>query len=338
MPQSRKIPGTKHVSSSDPSNPIPGQYGAIQLYAGSSSKDLGNEIAEYLSLPLGDQQIEKFSNENIFVRLEKSVRGQDVYFIQCLGSPVSDNIMEMLITLDALKRDSAGRITVIVPYFAYGRSDKKDLPRVPITARLLTDLIQVAGADRYITIDLHAGQIQGFFSIPGDVLTAFHLISDYFADKQLENTVIVTADLGFAKKGRNYAEELGMPLAFVEKRRMTTKDQTEVMSLIGDVRGMNVILFDDECDTAGSMVNAVNTVREHGARDVYLTFTHAVLSGPAIERLRKLDIKEIVTTNTLNIPPEKRLDNMTVLSVAPLIGEVIMRAHEGRSVGELFNE
>jgi ribose-phosphate pyrophosphokinase len=244
----------------------------------------------------------------------------------------------MLITMDALKRDSAGRITAIIPYFAYGRSDKKDLPRVPITARLITDMIQVAGADRYITIDLHAGQIQGFFSIPGDVLTAFHLISDYFADKQLENTVIVTADLGFAKKGRNYAEELGMPLAFVEKRRMAAKDQTEVMSLIGDVRGMNVILFDDECDTAGSMVNAVKTVRAHGARDVYITFTHAVLSGPAIERLRSLEVKEIVTTNTLNIPPEKRLDNMTVLSVAPLISEVIMRAHEGRSVGELFNE
>jgi ribose-phosphate pyrophosphokinase len=209
---------------------------------------------------------------------------------------------------------------------------------VPITARLMTDMIQVAGADRYITIDLHAGQIQGFFSIPGDVLTAFHLISDYFADKQLSNAAVVSTDLGFAKKGRNYAAKLNVPLVVVEKRRRGNRDGTEVMSLLGDINGLDAIIIDDECDTAGTMVEAVNTVKEHGAKDVYIAFTHAVLSGKAVERLAAAPIKEIVVTNTLPIPPHKRLPNMTILSVAPLIAEVIMRAHEGRSVGELFNE
>jgi ribose-phosphate pyrophosphokinase len=338
MTQPRRVPGTKYVYQSNAANPIPGQYGAVKLYAGSASQELGGKIAHYIDIPLNSHDVKKFSNENIFVRLNSSVRGQDVYFIQTMASPVSDNIMEMLITLDTLKRDSAGRITVVVPYFAYGRSDKKDQPRVPITARLLADMIQVAGADRYITIDLHAGQIQGFFTIPGDVLTAFHLISDYLALLPLENGVIVTADLGFAKKGRNYAENLNMPLAFVEKRRTGNRDQSKVMSLIGEVSGMDVIIIDDECDTAGSMVNAVHTVREHGARDVYLAFTHAVLSDHAVERLKDADVKQIVTTDTLPIPDEKKLPNMQILSVAPLIGEVIMRAHEGRSVGELFNE
>jgi len=244
----------------------------------------------------------------------------------------------LLIMLDALKRDSAGRITAVVPYLAYGRSDKKDQPRVPITARLLADMIQLAGADRYLTIDLHAGQVQGFFSIPGDVLTAFHLISDHFADKELTNAAVVSTDLGFAKKARNYAAKLNMPLAFVEKRRTGNRGQSEVMSLIGEVAGMDVVIIDDECLTAGSIVNAVNTVRNNGAKDVYVAFTHAVLAGPAVERLKSLDVKEIVTTNTLPIPESRRLPNMTILSVAPLIGEVITRAHYGRSVGELFNE
>jgi ribose-phosphate pyrophosphokinase len=338
MSQQRKVPGTKYIYHDDAVNPIPGQYGAVKLYAGSASTDLGSEVAAYLSLELSKQDVKRFSNENIFVRLQSSVRGQDVYLVQTMASPVSDQIMEMLITLDTLKRDSAGRITAVIPYFSYGRSDKKDQPRVPITARLLADLIQVAGADRYITLDLHAGQIQGFFSIPGDVLTTFHLIGDHFLEKQLENAVVVTADLGFAKKGRNYAEKLNMPLAFVEKRRTGNRDSSQVMSLIGDVHGMDVIIIDDECDTGGSILHAVQTVRDNGARDVYVAFTHPVLSGRALENLREADVKEIVTTNTLPVPPHKRLPNMQVLTVAPLIAEVILRAHEGRSVGELFNE
>jgi len=338
----RKVPGTKYTP---PDNPInqsnilrPGQYGGIKLYAGTSGVSLGQEVAEYIGTKLGERDILRFSNENIFIRLKQSVRGQDVYLIQGMTSPVSDNIMEMLILLDTLKRDSAGRITAVIPYYAYGRSDKKDQPRVPITARLLADMIQMAGADRYITVDLHAGQIQGFFSIPGDVLTAFHLVTDYIADKQLESGVVVSTDLGFAKVARNYAANLNMPLAFIEKRRLGNRGTSEVMSLIGDVEGADAIIIDDECDTAGSLTNAVNTVRARGAKDIYLAFTHAVLSGPSIERLSRLDVKEIITTNTLPIPPEKRLPNMTVLSIAPLLGEVIMRAHDGRSVGELFDE
>ncbi len=340
----RKVPGTKFVQASPDDmltairSEVPGQYGQIKIFAGSSYPDLGKEVADYLGQELCGRDVTKFSNENIFVRLHSSARGQDVYLIQGMASPVSDNIMEMLITLDTLKRDSAGRITVVIPYFAYGRSDKKDQPRVPITARLLADMIQTAGADRYITIDLHAGQIQGFFSVPGDVLSAFHLLGDYFIDKSLDNAVVVTADLGFAKKGRNYAAKMNMPLAFVEKRRRGNLGTSEVVTVIGEVEGKDVVLVDDECDTGGSISNAVKAVKAHGARDVYVCFTHAVLSGPAIERLSELPVKEFVTTNTLPIPPEKRLPNMTVLSIGPLIAEVILRAHEGRSVGELFDE
>lgn len=337
-----KVPGTKYVykSANDPADrgAAAGQYGQIKLFAGSGYPDLGLEVAGHLHTELSGRDITKFSNDNIFVRLHRSVRGQDVYLIQGMPTPVNDNIMEMLIMLDTLKRDSAGRITVVIPYFAYGRSDKKDQPRVPITARLLADLIQVAGADRYVTIDLHAGQIQGFFSIPGDVLGAMHLLCDYFLEKRLNNGVVVSTDLGFAKKGRNYAEALKMPLAFVEKRRRGNLGSSEVMSVIGDVAGKDAILVDDECDTGGSISNAVSAVKEFGAKDVYVCFTHAVLSGNAIQTLGGLPIKEIVTTNTLPIPQERRLPNMKVLSIGPLIGEVILRAHQGRSVGELFDE
>jgi ribose-phosphate pyrophosphokinase len=246
--------------------------------------------------------------------------------------------MELLIMVDCFKRDSAGRTTLVMPYMSYARSDKKDQPRVPITARLVADMIEVAGTDRYITIDLHAGQIQGFFSIPGDVLTAFHLLSDYFLDLGLQDAVVATADLGFAKKGRNFAAKLGTPLAFVEKRRMGDDPRATATTVIGEVEGRDVILVDDEVLTCGSMSEAVGILRDHGAADIYLSFTHALLVPPAVERLAALDLREIVTTNTLTIPPEKRLPNMRILSVAPLLAEVILRAHEGRSVGELFNE
>jgi ribose-phosphate pyrophosphokinase len=255
-----------------------------------------------------------------------------------MGPPVHRNIMELLIMIDTLKRDSAGRITAVFPYMAYARSDKKDQPRVPITARLVADMIEVAGADRYMTVDLHAGQIQGFFSIPGDVLTAFHMLSDYFLNKNLSNTVVATADLGFAKKGRNFAVKLGVPLAFVEKRRSGEHARAQAHTVIGDVSGKSVILVDDEVLTGGSVSEAVDILLDHGAGDIYLSFTHALLTSGAIEQLAKKQIKEIVTTNTLPISEEKRIPNLTVLSVASLLGEVILRAHEGRSVGELFNE
>lgn len=310
----------------------------ISLFACTGSQALGKEIADYLKIRPGNYTRSIFPNENIFIRLNESVRGQDVYVVQTLSTPIHEAIFEMLIMIDTLKRDSAARINVVIPYLTYARSDKKDQPRVGITARLLANMIEVAGADRYMTIDLHAGQIQGFFNIPGDALTAFHILSSYLRDKQIENLVTVSTDLGFAKKGRNWAEKLGTPLVIIEKRRTGNDSRSEALSLIGDVRDKNVLLVDDEVLTAGSVANAYHLVKQEGAQDVYLAFTHPILAGPAIERLQSLGLKEIITTNTIPIPPEKTLPNMTVLSVAPLLGEVILRAHEGRSVGELFNE
>ena len=312
--------------------------GDVRIFAGSGSQALAQEICRYLDVPLSPRQVIEFPNENIFIRLETSVRGQDVFVIQTTSAPVNYNIMELLIFLDTMKRANAGRITAVIPYFAYGRSDKKDQPRVPITARLLADLITVAGANRYLVLDLHAGQIQGFFNIPGDELTTFHLLSDYLLTKNLKNAVVVTADLGFAKKGRNFAQKLNLSMAFIEKRRSGNDARAQALSVIGDVRGKDVIIVDDEIDTAGSVSDAVRIVKESGAADVYLSFVHPVLSGPAVERLRALPIREIVTTNTVPIPESKRLPNMTVLSVAPLLGEVMRRIHEGVSVGQMFNE
>jgi ribose-phosphate pyrophosphokinase len=311
-------------------------YGEIRLFSGTANQLLAEEIARYLNVSLEGVDIIEFPNENIFIRLHQSVRGQDVFVIQPTCAPVNHNIMELLIMIDTLKRASADRITAVIPFYSYGRTDKKDQPRVPITARLIADMITVAGADRFVTIDLHAGQIQGFFSIPGDELTAFHLLSDYFLEKNLPNAVIVTADLGFAKKGRNFAQKLHIPMAFVEKRR--TGADSEAVTLIGEVRGKNVLIVDDEVDTASSVSEAVNIVKEHGAEDIYLSFTHPTFSPPALERLRELPIKEIVTTNTVPISPEKMLPNIIILSVAPLLGEVVRRIHKGISVGELFNE
>jgi len=313
-------------------------YGDIRLFAGSGNFDLAQEISEYIQVPLSGYDLVEFPNENLFIRLQGSARGQDVYIIQSMAPPVHRNLMELLIMIDTLKRDSAGRITAVVPYMAYARSDKKDQPRVPITSRLVSDMIEVAGADRYMTIDLHAGQIQGFFSIPGDVLTAFHMLSDYFVNLHLENLVVATADLGFAKKGRNFAAKLSTPLAFVEKRRRGDDPRAMATTLIGNVEGKNVLIVDDEVLTAGSVTEAVKIVKDHGANDVYMSFVHALLVPPAVERLAAAGVTEIVTTNTIPVPEDKRLPNMKVLSVAPLLGEVILRAHEGRSVGELFNE
>jgi ribose-phosphate pyrophosphokinase len=313
-------------------------YGGIEIFSGTGSEELARKVCEYLNVPLSSREIVTFPNENIFVRLLTSVRGQDVFIIQTTSSPVNYNIMELLLLLDTVKRASAGRITAVIPYMAYGRSDKKDQPRVPISARLLADLITVAGADRYMLVDLHAGQIQGFFSIPGDELTAFHILSDYFVSKKLDNAIVVAVDLGFAKKGRNFAEKLRLPMAFIEKRRDVMDAATQALTVIGDVAGKNVLLVDDEVDTASSVANAVNILKAHRAADIYLGFTHAVLSPPAVERLRALPVREIVCTDTVPIPTEKRLPNLTVLSVAPLLGEVIRRVHEGESVGKMFNE
>jgi len=318
-------------------------YGNIKLFAGTASPELAKEVAEYLGLPLCGRDIIDFPNENIFVKLHASVRGQDCYVIQTTSIPVHRNLMELLIATQTLKLDSAGRITVVVPYMCYGRSDRKDQPRVPITARLVSDMIQIAGADRYITMDLHAGQIQGFFSIPGDVLTAYHILKPYLLKKlpKLHKPVILTADLGFAKKGRRYAEALDLPLAFIEKRRSNNKAKAEALSIIGDVVDRDVIIIDDEVDTGGSMAEAVQIVKKSGAKDIYSVFIHPELSQNASEKLSALPIKEFVTTNTIPISPEKKAhfgNRLTILSIGPLIGEVIRRANQGRSVGAMFNE
>ena len=313
---------------------VGGMHGHIKLFSGTGCPALAEEISRYLNVPLSGRDVIQFPNENIFVRLHESIRGQDVFLIQTTSSPVNRNLMELLIFLDTLKRASPDRVTAVIPYLAYARSDKKDQPRVPITARLVADVIGIAGADRYVTLDLHADQIQGFFSIPGDVLTAFAILSDYFREKRLEDAVVVAADLGFAKKARNLAAELRLPLALIEKRRVSV--DTEALTLVGEVDGHDVVVVDDEVDTAGSMASAVETVLEHGARDVYLCFAHAIFSPPAVDRLRHLPIKEIVTTNSITTPPEKELPNLTVLSVANLLGEVIRRVHQGSSVGEVF--
>jgi ribose-phosphate pyrophosphokinase len=311
-------------------------YGELIVLSGSAHPELSREIAEYLGVPLAGIDIKDFPNENIFVKLHHSVRGQDVFLIQPMTSPVNRNIMELMIMIDMLKRASAGRINAVVPYYAYGRTDKKDQPRVPITARLIADMITVAGAHRVITVDLHAGQIQGFFNIPVDELTALHILSDYMNTKNIPDAVVVAADTGATKRARNFAQELHAPLAIIEKRRAGTV--AEAITVIGNVECKNAIVFDDEIDTAGSMTQAVRILREHGVREVYGCVTHAVLSPPAVERLKASDIRELVVTNTVAVPPAKKLPNMTILSIASLMGEVMRRIHLGISVGEMFNE
>jgi ribose-phosphate pyrophosphokinase len=320
-----------------------GIYGDIKLYAGSACPELANKIATYLGVPLSNRDIIDFPNENLLVRLHDSARGADVYVIQTTSRPVHRNLMELLIMLQTLRLDSAARVTAVVPYLSYARSDKKDQPRVPISARLVTDMIEIAGADRYMTLDLHAGQIQGFFSIPGDVLTAFHILIDYLVSiiDKMTDPVVVTTDLGFAKKARNVAEKLGIPLALIEKRRLRNDSTAEALTLVGSVRGCDVILVDDEVDTAGSAIQAVNLLIANSANSVRLIFVHPVLSNPAVERLTNAPITEIITTDTIPIPEEAQEmlgERLTILSIAPLVGEVIRRAHEGRSVGEMFNE
>jgi ribose-phosphate pyrophosphokinase len=319
-------------------------YGEIKLYAGSGSPDLAQKIANYLEQPLSPREVIQFSNENIFVKLKSSARGQDVYVIQTTSSPVHYNLMELLIMIQTIRLDSAARITAVIPYLCYGRSDKKDQPRVPITARLVADMIEIAGADRYMTFDPHAGQIQGFFSVPGDVLTASHMISDHIKAilmEQMKDPAVVATDLGFAKKGRNYALDLDVPIAFIEKRRIGSDAHAEALTLIGDVKERDVIIVDDEVDTGGSVAQAVDVVKKHGARDIYLAFIHPIFSNNAAQTLADLPIKRIITTDTVSISPEKMKpleERITILSIAPMLGEVIRRAHEGRSVGEMFNE
>ncbi len=309
----------------------------IAVFTGNAHPQLAKDICRELGIPLGKAQVFQFSNENIFVKIDENVRGCDVFVVQPLTTPVNRSIMELLIILDAFKRASAQRVTAVIPYYAYGRTDKKDQPRVPITARLIADCLTVAGAGRMLTMDLHAGQIQGFFNIPVDELTAKNLMADYIHKQRIPHLTVVATDAGFAKKARNIAELLDAPLAIVEKRRMGNNGQTEGMSLIGSVEGCNALIVDDEIDTAGSLIQAVRVVREHGAQDVYACASHGVLSGPAIERLSTSGLKELILTDSVPLHPEKQLPFITSLSVAPLFAGAIKRIHEERSVSELFD-
>lgn len=310
----------------------------LRVFSGNAHPSLAQGICEYLGTPLGKAEISEFSNENIFVRLLESVRERDVFVVQPICSPVNKSLMELLIMLDAVKRASAGRITAVVPYYGYGRTDKKDQPRVPITARLVADLITVAGANRLLTVDLHAGQIQGFFQIPVDELTALHLLSRHFKKKGVENLVVVATDIGISKRARDLAERLDVPLAIIEKRRVGNTGKSDTLNVIGDVKGMRALTVDDEIDTAGSLVGAVAALQQQGAKEVYACCTHPVLSGPAVENIQSCPVKEVVVTDTLPVTGNKKLKKITVLSVAPILGEAIHRIHTGLSMGALFEK
>jgi ribose-phosphate pyrophosphokinase len=308
----------------------------LRVFSGNAHPALAQAVCEYLGIPLGRAEVFEFSNENIFVRILENVRERDVFVIQPICSPVNKSLVELLIMLDAMKRASAERITAVVPYYGYGRTDKKDQPRVPITARLVADLITVAGANRVLTVDLHAEQIQGFFSIPVDELSALYILRHYLEEKGLENVVIVATDIGTTKRARDLAEKLNAPLAIIEKRRMDNLGHTQTLNVIGDVEGMYAVTVDDEIDTASSLAGAVSSLKEHGAAEVYACCTHPIFSGPAIERIASSPVKEVVVTDTVPVPPHKKIDKITVLSTASLLGEAIHRIHTGLSVGAMF--
>ena len=308
----------------------------LKVFTGNGHPELAKSVCEYLDIPLGQAEVFKFANDNTFVRIHENIRQRDVFIVQPTCFPVNDNLMELLIMIDACKRASAGRITAVVPYYGYGRTDKKDQPRVPITARLVADLLTAAGADRLLTVDLHAGQIQGFFNIPVDELTTLPLLGDYFAAKEIQDLVVVAVDIGISKKARDIAERLGAPLAIIEKRRMNNNDISETMNVIGEVEGKTSLVFDDEIVTGGSIVNAAKALYEQGVKDVFCCVTHPVLSKDGSEIMAKSKFSEVVVTDTIPMPPEKRNGKFTILSVAPLLGEAIYRIHKGQSVGDLF--
>ncbi len=308
----------------------------LQVFTCNSNPELAQEIVENIGIPLGDAEVGRFSDGEICIRLNESVRGSDVYVIQSTCHPVNQHLMELLVMVDALRRASAKTINVVVPYYGYARQDRKARARDPITAKLVANLIETAGADRLITMDLHATQIQGFFDIPVDQLVGVPILADYFKKKNLEEVVVVSPDHGGVVRARRMAERLGAPIAIIDKRR-PEPNVAEVMSIVGDVKGRTAIIIDDIIDTAGTISLAANALLEHGAKEVYACCTHPVFSGPAIERIKQANIREMVVTNTIPLSPEKRLDKIRSLSVAPLIAEAIVRVHEELSVSKLFD-
>ncbi|MZP29290.1 ribose-phosphate diphosphokinase [Heliobacterium undosum] len=308
----------------------------LKIFTGNANPALAEEIAEYLGVQVGAAKVKSFSDGEIQMEIDESVRGADVFVVQPTCYPVNENIMELLIMVDALRRASARRITAVLPYYGYARQDRKVRARAPISAKLVANILTAAGARRVVTMDLHAGQIQGFFDIPVDHLPGVPILAEYFLNKGLHDIVVVSPDLGGVTRARDLAERIGASLAIIDKRR-PEPNVSEVMNVIGDIEGKTVVITDDIIDTAGTIVNGAKALLERGAREVYTCATHGVLSGPAIERIQNSPIKEMILTNTIPLPPEKRIDKIQVLSVAPLLGEAIIRIHEDLSVSKLFD-
>lgn len=313
-----------------------GVYTEYKVFAGNSHKELAEEISSIMGKPLGKSTVTKFSDGEISVSLWETVRGIDVYIIQSTCDPVNDNLMELLIMIDAMKRASAGRINAVIPYYGYARQDRKAKARDPITAKLVANLLTAAGADRVLSMDLHANQIQGYFDIPVDHLVGMPILAKYFKEKNLDDVCVVSPDHGSVTRARNMAEFLNCPIAIVDKRR-PEPNKSEIMNIIGDIEGKNCIILDDMIDTAGTITNAANAISEMGAKSVYAAATHPVLSGPAIERLEQSAIDEIVLLNTLPVPEEHKLEKMTFLSVAPLFAEAMTRVFTNVSISKLFD-
>lgn len=308
----------------------------LKLFSGNANQALAEEIAEYLGVYVGAAKVSRFSDGEICVAIDESVRGVDVFVVQPTCPPANEHLMELLIMIDAIRRASAARINAVIPYYGYGRQDRKTKARDPITAKLVSNLITMAGADRVITMDLHAGQIQGFYDIPVDHLPGVPILAEYFRNKNLDDIVVLSPDVGGVTRARDLAERMGVPIAIIDKRR-PEPNVSEVMNVIGTVQDKTVIIIDDIIDTAGTITHGAQEMINRGAKDVYACCTHAVLSGKALERLDKSVLKEVVITNTIPLTPEKRIDKIKVLSIAPLLGEAIIRIHEDLSVSKLFD-
>jgi ribose-phosphate pyrophosphokinase len=308
----------------------------IKLFTGNSNRELSKEIADFLKIPVGDATVSNFSDGEIMVQVNENVRGSDVFVVQSTCMPVNQNLMELLIMIDALKRASAGRITAVIPYYGYARQDRKAAPRVPISARLVADLLSAVGIHRVLTIDLHAGQIQGFFNIPVDHLYATPVITEYVKEKYVNDIVVVSPDAGGVERARAVAKRLDASLAIIDKRRERA-NVSQVMHVIGEVEGKDAILFDDMIDTAGTITQAATALKENGAKSVVAACSHAVLSGPALERINNSVLEEVIVTNTIPMEcKEKECKKLTTLSVASLLGEAIKRIYEETSVSSLF--
>ena len=309
----------------------------LKIFTGNANPALAKEICDYLGLPLGEAFVGRFNNGEVQIMIDESVRGKDVFIIQPTSYPVNDNLMELMVMADALKRASARHITAVVPYYGYARQDRKTRGREPITAKLEANLMQTSGITRLVTIDLHAGQIQGFFDVPVDHLYGASILAKYINEKNLEDVIVVSPDLGGVTRARDLADRIGAPIAIIEKKRPEL-GVAKVMNLIGDVKGKNCIIVDDIVDTAGSLVEGAKALKEFGAKSVMAAVTHAVLTDPASERIANSNIKELIVTNTMPLPENCKLDNVTQLSVAPLLGEAIMRIFHEVSVSNLFDK